>query len=165
MKFYVAIVMACFVFAGCSRNPDGEHTTATTIVPPPPQQVLCAEFRPVPAPRLIRPDFRFPGKTYDPHKPILLFEMPNEQTFREGEPVVIEFELLNATLKGDGGEYRVRYMVDDDDMQWVDRFEQVWLWGWLPGRHTIRIELIGPDGWPYRNGDFNVETREITVVK
>jgi hypothetical protein len=56
-------------------------------------------------------------------------------------------------------------MVDDDDMQWIDRMEEVWLWGWLPGKHTIRLELIGPDGWPARNGQLNIETREITIVK
>jgi hypothetical protein len=87
------------------------------------------------------------------------------ETFREGEPVSIAFSLANVKLRGDGGEYRVRYMVDDDDMQWIDRWEHVVLTGWLPGKHTIRVELVGPDGWPYRNGDYNVETREITVVK
>ena len=165
MKPILTIMLAVLVCAGCSRNNENAHTTATTVVPPPPRQVLRAEFWPVPAPPLIRPDFRFPNKTYDREKPILLFEMSNDETFREGEPVVIEFTLLNARLKGDGGEYRVRYMVDDDDIQWVDRWEQIWLWGWLPGKHTIRLELIGPDGWPFRNGDFNIETREIMVVK
>ena len=71
----------------------------------------------------------------------------------------------NAKLKGDGGDYRVRYIVDDEDMQWIDVSEQVVLTGWIPGKHTIRLELIGPDGWPYRNGDYNVVTRELTVVK
>ena len=39
------------------------------------------------------------------------------------------------------------------------------LTGWTPGKHTIRIELVGPDGWPYRNGDYNVVTRDLTVIK
>ena|SRR5689334_11226087 len=161
----ILLFIALLVLASCSGGNDNSHTTATTVVPPPPRQVLRAEFRPVPVPHLIRPDFVFPGKTYDRKQPVLLFDMPNDKTFREGDPVVIEFTLLNAELKGDGGEYRVRYMIDDDDMQWIDRWEQVWLWGWLPGKHTIRVELIGPDGWPFRNGDFNVETREITIEK
>jgi hypothetical protein len=101
----------------------------------------------------------------DLKKPLLIFNLPNGKTFREGEEVVIDFSLANAKLKGDGGEYRVRYFVDDDEMQWVDRWEQVALTGWTPGKHTIRLELVGPDGWPYRNGDYNVVTREITVVK
>ncbi len=101
----------------------------------------------------------------DPTKPLLIFTLPNGKTFREGEEVVIDFALANAKLKGDGGEYRVRYFVDDDEMQWIDRWEQVALTGWIAGTHTIRLELVGPDGWPYRNGDYNVVTREITITK
>ena len=79
-------------------------------------------------------------------------------------PVVIDFSLANAQLKGDGGEFRVRYIVDDEDMRWIDRWEQVVLTGWTEGKHKIRLELIGPNGWPYRNGDYNVETREFTYT-
>ncbi len=162
MKIYLAIVMVVLVFAGCSGNTEGEHTTATTVVPPPPRQVLRAETRP----RLqsFEKLVHLPGE-YDPAKPLLVLNLPHKKTFREGEEVVIDFWLENAKLKGEGGEYRVRYMVDDDDMQWIDRWEQVVLYGWLPGNHTIRVELVGPDGWPYRNGDYNIVTREITVEK
>jgi hypothetical protein len=106
-----------------------------------------------------------PALKVDPAKPLLVFNLPNGTTLREGEPVVIDFSLANAKLKGDGGEYRVRYIVDDEEMQWIDAHEDLVLTGWTPGKHTIRIELVGPDGWPYRNGDYNVVTREITVVK
>ena len=98
----------------------------------------------------------------DLDKPLLVFNIPNGTTFREGEEVVIDFSLANAKLKGDGGDFRVRYIVDDEDMKWIDRWEQVALSGWLPGKHTIRLELIGSDGWP--SGD-NIITREITIVK
>ena len=162
MKVIPAVLIAALLLAGCSRNNDNEHTTATTMVPPPPQQVLRAEFREYPSPPLIRPGF--PGN-YDRSKPLMILHFPEQATFREGDPVVIDFVLVRADLKGDGGEYRVRYMVDDGDMQWIDRWQQVWLWGWVPGKHTLRVELIGPDGWPARNGDFNIETREITIVK
>ena len=106
-----------------------------------------------------------PKLKVDPKKPLLVFNLPNGKTFREGEPVMIDFSLANAKLKGDGGDYRVRYIVDDDEMQWIDAHEELVLTGWTPGKHTIRIELVGPDGWPYRNGDYNVVTRELTVVK
>lgn len=101
----------------------------------------------------------------DPDKPLLILNLPPGKTCREGEEVVLDFSLANAKLKGDGGDFRVRYIVDDDDMQWIDRWERVVLTGWLEGKHTILVELIGPNGWPYRNGDYNVETREITIVK
>ena len=102
---------------------------------------------------------------FDPRNPFLVFNLPNGKTFGANEPVVIDFSLANAKLKGDGGEYRVRYIVDDEEMQWIDRHEELVLSGWTPGKHTIRMELIGPDGWPYRNGDYNIITRELTVVK
>jgi hypothetical protein len=162
MRIYLAIAMMVLVFAGCSGNSDGEHTTATTIVQPPPRQVLRAELRPgkqVP----VKLD-TLSGK-FDPTKPLLHLYLPGNETFNVNEEVVLVFSLANVKLRGDGGEYRVRYMVDDDDMQWIDRWEQVVLTGWLPGKHTIRVELVGPDGWPYRNGDYNIETREITIVK
>ena len=104
-----------------------------------------------------------PKLKVDPSKPLLIFNLPNGKTFREGEEVAIDFSLANAKLKGDGGEFRVRYIIDDEEMQWIDAQEQVVLTGWLPGKHTIRLELVGPDGWPYKNGDYNVVTREITV--
>jgi hypothetical protein len=162
MKVIPALLIAVFLFTGCSGDSDNSQTTATTLVSPPARQVLHAESRPAsPIPVNVK-DL---SGNFDPAKPLLIFNLPNGKTFREGEQVVVDFSLANAKLRGDGGEYRVRYMVDDDDMQWIERLEQVVLTGWLPGKHTIRIELVGPDGWPYRNGDYNVVTRELTVVK
>lgn len=162
-KWFGALVVAfAFVSSACSGHNENAHTTATTFVSPPPHQVLRAESRPVTDP-WTRPVI--PKMQADVSKPLLFFTLPHSKTFRESEEVVISFVLVNAKLKGDGGEFRVRYMVDDDDMQWIDRMEQVALTGWVAGKHTIRIELVGPDGWPYRNGDYNIETREITVVK
>lgn len=162
MKLRLVILLAVLVCAGCSGNNDNAHTTATTIVPPPVRQVLRAESRPGPQ-TPAKPDAA--GGKFDPAKPLLNFNLPNGKTFREGEEVVIDFSLASVKLRGDGGEYRVRYGVDDDDMQWIDSWEQVVLTGWIPGKHTIRVELVGPDGWPYRNGDYNVETREITITR
>ena len=155
----VALVL---VSSACSGNNENAHTTATTFVSPPPRQVLRAESRPAKQTPAKPDDAKL---QVDVNKPLLVFNLPHGKTFREGEEVVIEFSLANAKLKGDGGEYRVRYIVDDDEMKWIDRWEQVALAGWVPGKHTIRLELVGPDGWPYRNGDYNIETREITVVK
>ena len=157
--FLILVVLAC---SSCSGGNENAHTTATTFVSPPPRQVLNAEFRPTQQveakPELLK-------MHADPKKPVLVLALPPTKTFREGEEVVIDFALANAKLKGDGGDYRVRYFVDDEEMQWIDRWQQVVLTGWTIGKHTIRVELVGPDGWPYRNGDYNVMTSEITVVK
>ena len=160
-KLWIIVIVALASFA-CSANNDNAHTTATTFVSPPPRQVLRAESRPAEQ-VAAKPDD--PKLKVDPSSPLLIFNLPNGKTFREGEEVVIDFSLANAKLKADGGDYRVRYIVDDEDMKWIDANEQVVLTGWTPGKHTIRLELIGPDGWPYRNGDYNVVTRELTVTK
>lgn len=157
-----AIAIVALASVACAGNNDNAHTTATTFVSPPPRQTLRAETRAAQQ-TAAKPDE--PQKQVDPNKPLLIFNLPNGKTFRAGEEVVIDFSLANAKLKGDGGEYRVRYIVDDEDMKWIDRWEQVVLTGWTPGKHTIRLELIGPDGWPYRNGDYNIVTRELTVVQ
>ena len=159
---FLIITLIALVSVACSGSDDNAHTTATTYVPAPPRQVLQVETRPG---KQVLAQPNDPKLKVDPKKPLLVFNLPNGKTFREGEAVVIDFSLANARLKGDGGEYRVRYIVDDEEMQWIDSHEELVLTGWTPGKHTIRIELVGPDGWPYRNGDYNVVTRELTVVK
>ena len=156
------ITLIALVSFACSGNSDNAHTTATTYVPAPPRQVLRVETRPAKQ-VMAQPDDQ--KLKVDAGKPLLVFNLPDGKTFREGEPVVIDFSLANAKLKGDGGDFRVRYIVDDEEMQWIDAHEELVLTGWTPGKHTIRIELVGPDGWPYRNGDYNVVTRELTVIK
>jgi len=158
----LVITLIALVSFACSRNSDNAHTTVTKFVPPPPRQMLHVETRTA---QQVLAHADDPKLTVNPAKPLLIFNLPNGKTFREGEEVVINFSLANAKLKGDGGEYRVRYIVDDEEMQWIDAHQQIVLTGWTPGKHTIRLELVGPDGWPYRNGDYNIVTRELTVVK
>jgi hypothetical protein len=148
---YIMLSAGLLASTACSGNNENSHTTATTIVSPPPHQVLRAEMR---------PGKQSPAKPGEPKA--LIFNLPNGKTFREGEEVVIDFSLANVKLKGDGGDFRVRYIVDDDEMKWIDQWQQVALTGWVAGKHTIRLELVGPDGWPLRD---NIITREITVVK
>lgn len=163
MRRFPKSILAIFLLAlaSCSNNNDNSHTTATTIVPPPPRQVLRVETRPS-AKTPARADHEDPN--FNPQNPFLVFNLAKD-TYRENEEVAIDFSLANAKLKGDGGDYQVRYIVDDGEMQWIDKWEQVVLTGWTPGKHRIRLELVGPDGWPYRNGDYNVVTRELTITK
>ena len=136
-QFGLVVVALVLASSACSGNNENAHTTATTFVSPPPRQVLRAESRQgkqVPA----KPDD--PKLRVDPAKPLLIFNLANGRTFRDDEEVVIDFSLANAKLKGDGGEYRIRYIVDDDDMQWIDRWEEIVLTGWIAGKHTIRLE-------------------------
>jgi hypothetical protein len=68
-------------------------------------------------------------------------------------------------LKGEGGEYRVRYIIDDDDPRFIEKWEPIWLSGWLGGKHTVRLELLDKSDMPVDNGGYNTTTREITVTK
>jgi hypothetical protein len=102
----------------------------------------------------------------DPTKPLLTYSRPKgEYKGEDADPIMIDFWLSNAKLKGDGGEYRVRYIVDDDDPKFIDKWEPIWLSGWLSGKHTVRLELLDKDGKPVENGGYNTTSREITVVK
>src|SRR5215213_1739669 len=103
-RLFLIITFIALVSVACSGDNESAHTTATTIVSPPPRQALRVEKRAAnQAPA--QPDD--PKLKVDPKKPLLVFNLPNGKTFREGEPVVIDFSLANAKLKGDGGEYRV----------------------------------------------------------
>lgn len=151
-------VVTVVVLSACSEK-DGAHTTAITHVSPPAHQVLTIVTKPAPAvSRTSTPD-----PTADKSKALLVFNLENGSKFGIAEQVPISFQVLNAKMKAEGGEFRIRYIVDDDDMKWRDTTEPFWLAGWLPGKHTIRVELIGPDGWPYQNGNANVVTREISI--
>lgn len=102
----------------------------------------------------------------DPAKPLLTYSRPKgEYKGADADPIMIDFWLSNAKLKGDGGEYRVRYIIDDDDARYIDKWEPIWLSGWTSGKHTVRLELLDKDERPVENGGYNTTTREITVVK
>ena len=102
----------------------------------------------------------------DATKPLLTYSRPKgEYKAEEADPIMIDFWLTGAKLQGDGGEYRVRYIVDDDEAKFIDKWEPIWLSGWINGKHTVRLELVDKDGKPVDNGGYNTTTREITVVK
>ena len=102
----------------------------------------------------------------DPAKPLLTYSRPKgEYKGVESDPIMIDFWLANAQLKGDGGTYRVRYSVDGGEGKYIDKWAPVWLNGWTAGKHTIKLELVDEDGSVVDNGGYNSTTREITVVK
>lgn len=102
----------------------------------------------------------------DPTKPLLTYSRPKgEYKGEDADPIMIDFWLSNAKLKGDGGDYRVRYIIDDDEARYIDKWEPIWLFGWISGKHTVRLELLDKDQKPVENGGYNTTTREITVVK
>ena len=102
----------------------------------------------------------------DPTKPLLTYSRPKgEYKGVESDPIMIDFWLVNGQLKGDGGQYRVRYSVDGGEPKYIDKWAPTWLSGWTAGKHTIKLELVDEDGGLVDNGGYNSTTREITVTK
>ncbi|MBA3767236.1 MAG: hypothetical protein H0W99_09655 [Acidobacteria bacterium] len=102
----------------------------------------------------------------DPKKPLLTYSRPKgEYKGEDADPIMIDFWLVNAKLQGDGGEYRVRYSVDNGEAKFIDKWEPIWLTGWTAGTHKVKLELVDKSGNVVANGDYNSTTREITVVK
>lgn len=102
----------------------------------------------------------------DAAKPLLTYSRPKgEYKAAESDPVMIDFWLANVKLKGDGGQYRVRYTIDAGDPKYIDKWAPTWLSGWTAGKHTIKLELVDEDGGLVDNGGYNSTTREITITK
>lgn len=102
----------------------------------------------------------------DPAKPLLTYSRPKgEYKGEDADPIMIDFWLLNAKLQGDGGEYRVRYSVDDGEAKYLEKWEPIWLSGWISGKHRVKLELVDKAGNVVDNGGYNSTTREITVTK
>jgi hypothetical protein len=101
----------------------------------------------------------------DAKKPLLTYSRPKgEYKGADTEAIMIDFWLANAKLQGDGGEYRVRYAVDNGEAKFLDKWEPIWLKGWTAGKHTVKLELVDKDGNVVANGDYNSTSREITVT-
>lgn len=102
----------------------------------------------------------------DPAKPLLTYSRPKgEYKGEDADPIMIDFWLVGGKLQSEGGEYRVRYIVDDDEPRFIDKWAPIWLLGWLSGKHTVLVELVDKGGRPVDNGGYNSTKREITVVK
>ena len=83
----------------------------------------------------------------------------------DADPVMIDFWLVNAKLQGEGGDYRVRYLVDGGETKFLDKWAPVWLSGWISGKHSVKLELVDKNGNVVDNGGYNSTTREITISK
>ncbi len=102
----------------------------------------------------------------DPKKPLLTFSRPKgEYKGVDAAEIMLDFWLLNAKLTGDGGEYKVRYTVDNDGPLMIEKWAPIWISRWADGKHTIKLELVDKDGNVVDNGGYNSTTREITVTR
>jgi hypothetical protein len=106
------------------------------------------------------------GGSVDKAKPLLTYSRPKgEYKGGDTDAIMIDFWLSTAKLKGDGGEYRVRYSVDGGEAKYIDKWAPIWLAGWTAGKHTVKLELVDASGNPVENGGYNTTSRDITVTK
>ena len=106
------------------------------------------------------------GGAVDRAKPLLTYSRPKgEYKGADADAIMIDFWLSNAKLQGDGGEYRVRYSVDGGEAKYIDKWEPIWLTGWVSGKHTVKLELVDKSGNVVDNGGYNATSRDITVAK
>ena len=102
----------------------------------------------------------------DAAKPLLTYSRPKgEYKGADAENIMIDFWLSNGQLKGDGGQYRIRYSVDGGEAKYIDKWAPIWLSGWTAGKHSIKLELVDESGNLVDNGGYNLTTREITITK
>ena len=101
----------------------------------------------------------------DPAKPLLTYSRPKgDYANEDADTIMLDFWLLNAKLRDQGGEYRVRYTIDGQS-GFLDKWEPIWLTGWTGGPHTVKLELIDKDGNVVENGGYNSTARDITVTR
>lgn len=106
------------------------------------------------------------GSSFDPKKPLLTYSRPKgEYKGADSDAVMLDFWLTNGKLKDDGGEYRVRYTVDNGEAKYIDKWGPTWLSGWTPGKHTVKLELVDQSGVTVDNGGYNATSRDITITK
>lgn len=102
----------------------------------------------------------------DPAKPLLTFSRPKgEYKDDDADAIMVDFWLANGKLTGDGGEYRVKYTVDNGEPRFIDKWAPIWLTGWTAGRHVIALELVDKDGKAVDNGGYNTTVRDFMVAK
>jgi hypothetical protein len=126
---------------------------------------MPANSNTTPAPREGKEMASSTASDVDAKKPLLTYSRPKgEYKGADAEAIMIDFWLSNAKLQGDGGEFRVRYSVDNGEAKFIDKWEPIWLKGWTAGKHTVKLELVDKDGNVVANGDYNSTSREITVT-
>jgi hypothetical protein len=112
--------------------------------------------------------FNGQGTLVNAGAPLLTYSRPKgEYKGADTDAVMIDFWLWGAKLKGDGGEYRVRWSVDGGEAKFIDKWEPIWLAGWTAGKHTVKLELIDAEGRVAIGpiGPYNSTSREITITK
>lgn len=97
----------------------------------------------------------------DPDGPLLTYSRPvGEYAGADADSILVDFYLTGARLSEDG--YRVRLTVDGLGEAMITEWRPYLLLGLPAGDHTVRLELLDPEG-EIVPGEFNRAERTITV--
>jgi hypothetical protein len=95
--------------------------------------------------------------------PLLTYSRPvGEYSGADADSVLVDFYLSGARLSTDG--YRVRIAVEGLGEAMIDDWAPYLLLGLPEGEHTVRLELLDPDG-VLVPGEFNRTERTITISR
>lgn len=93
--------------------------------------------------------------------PLFTYNEPSERhSYREGEPILIDFYVSNVQLSKDG--YKVRISIDNSINRILTMWIPYYLYGLKKGTHTIRMQLIDEKN-AVEPGDFNNVEKTIRV--
>lgn len=99
-------------------------------------------------------------------KPLLTYSRPKgKYEGDDADAIMIDFWLSNAKLTGDGGKFKVRYTINDNEPEMIEKWSPLWIKGWKDGNANIKLELVDGDGKLVENGGYNSTVRSIEVSK
>ncbi|MFB6239977.1 MAG: hypothetical protein ABEJ46_00120, partial [Gemmatimonadota bacterium] len=95
--------------------------------------------------------------------PLLTYSRP-KGLYRgsDADSVMVDFFVTNAELGSDA--HAVRLTVDDSLVYTLEEWKPYYLLGLDSGEHTVKLDLLGPDGTVVP-GPFSTTERVITVVR
>lgn len=98
---------------------------------------------------------------FDLSKPYITYNEPSgNMDLTESMPVLLDFFVSNCELTSDG--YKVRLIVDGTAIRTLTSWQPYYIYGLKRGKHTVRLELLGPSG-TVLPGIFNDAERSFTI--
>jgi len=97
-------------------------------------------------------------------QPLLTYSRPKgEYVGQDAGEIMLDFYISSCVLAPDA--YKVITSIDEKVIDTLRDWTPYKIQGLEEGEHTIRLQLIDPNGNPVVNGDFNDTERTITVKK
>jgi hypothetical protein len=94
-------------------------------------------------------------------KPYLTYNEPSDHmVLKQGKPVLLDFYITNCELSHDG--YKVLLTIDGKIKRNLTSWQPYYIYGLDKGKHTIRLQLMDPNGKEVK-GSFNDVERTIQI--